>query len=278
VLQHSSGAITWFQFAAFAPYADHLTHGVFARQGGVSPAPYTSLNGGATVGDDPELVAVNRARIQATLPGNMPLFTAHPVHGAQVVEVTPEAPARSFAGATILDARADAMITRDRGLAIFWAYADCTPILIFDPVHTAIALVHAGWNGASQGVALAALQALREAFGSRPADLIVGVAPTIGPCCYEVDARVQQAFDANPLARDTAYFSTALVPAADGDLRPSLRLDLAATNCAQLLAGGVPEDHIDLSGVCTGCRRDLFFSHRMENSQTGRFAVVIGLR
>lgn len=278
MLQHTTGDMTWFQFASFAPLADLITHGIFARSGGVSAAPYASLNAGLTVGDDPALVAANRARIVATLPGQPMLITAHPVHGARVITVTEAALTDEDAHTGVIHTPADAMITEARGLGLFWAYADCTPIMIVDPEHQAIALVHAGWHGTSEAVAPAALRAMQERWGTRPAEVFVGIGPSIGPCCYEVDARVQAAFAANDVAQVNSVFTTAQVPGADGTRRSSLRLDLPTSNRAQLRACGVPEDRIEVSEFCTSCRRDLFFSHRTENSRTGRFAVVIGLR
>ncbi len=276
--QNTNGDIIWFQFDQFAAFDGLITHGVFARQGGVSAPPYATLNCGLSVGDDPARVAENRARVVATLPDHPTLVTAHPVHGTNVVEVVPEDLADEAAFARRIYTKADALITRARGVGLFWAYADCTPILLVDPAHEAIALVHAGWRGTSSAVAVNALTAMHERYGTQPDEVYVGIAPSIGPCCYEVDAPVRDAFAAHPLAAQHTFFSEIMVPTGDGDQRPSLRLDVAACNRAQLLASGVRADRIEQSELCTGCRRDLFFSHRLENSKTGRFAVVIALR
>jgi YfiH family protein len=278
VQQHTNGDITWFQFAHFAELAPMVTHGIFARQGGVSAAPYATLNCGLSVGDDPTHVAENRARVVATLPDHLPLVTAHPIHGTNVVEVLPANIVDPAALSSHVGVKADAMITQARGIGLFWAYADCTPILIVDPAHEAIALVHAGWRGTSGAVVVNALHALHEHYGTQPDAVYVGIGPSIGPCCYEVDEPVRAAFDAHPIARQHTFFSTVMVQDDHGDERPSLRLDVAAANYAQLRASGVRADHIEQSDLCTGHRRDLFFSHRMEHSHTGRFAVVIGLR
>ena len=278
VRQHTNGAMVWFQFASFAGLDDVITHGVFARQGGVSEAPYATLNGGLSVGDDPARVMENRSRMVATLPGHPLLVTAHPTHGANVIEVRPEDVATPTALAARIATKADAMITQVRNIGLFWAYADCTPILIVDPAHVAIALVHAGWRGTSGAVAVAALSAMGERYGTQPDAVHIGIGPSIGPCCYEVDEPVRAAFAAHPLASQHTFFSTIMLPDAQGTERPSLRVDVAASNRAQLLASGVQADRIEMSGYCTGCRRDLFFSHRMENSRTGRFAVVVALR
>lgn len=276
--EHHNGAIRWFQFAQFAGLDGLITHGIFARQGGVSAAPYATLNGGLSVGDDPALVAENRARVVATLPGHPPLVTAHPVHGTNVIEVRAEDVSDPAALSLRIATKADAMITQVRGIGLFWAYADCTPILLVDPAHQAIALVHAGWRGTSGAVAVAALQAMGERYGTRPNAVWAGIGPSIGPSCYEVDGPVQAAFTAHPIASQHTFFSTVMVPDGAGDLRPSLRVDVAASNRAQLIASGVHPERIEQSEFCTGCRTDLFFSHRMEHSRTGRFAVVIALR
>ncbi len=275
--ERNGGDITWFQFAQFAQFEGLITHGIFARKGGVSETPYATLNAGLSSGDDPQAVAENRARIVAQLPANPPLVTAHPVHGTNVIEVSPGLPLTEHPGAKSAIARADAMITRLRGVGLFWAYADCTPVLIVDPAHEAVALAHAGWRGTSGAVAVATLWCMRERYGTRAADVWVGLGPSIGPCCYEVDEPVREAFLSHPIAREHLYFSTVLVPDGTCGMRPSLRLDVEAANRAQLIAAGVPEEQIESSGFCTGCRRDLFFSHRMENSRTGRHAIVIGL-
>jgi polyphenol oxidase len=277
VQERNGGDITWFQFAQFGQFADFITHGIFARNGGVSETPYATLNAGLSSGDDPQSVEENRVRIMAQLTENPPLVTAHPVHGTDVVEITPVLPLTERFGAQALATRADGMITQMRGVGLFWAYADCTPVLIVDPPHKAIALAHAGWRGTSGAVAVETLREMREHYSTRPGDVWVGLGPSIGPCCYEVDEPVREAFLAHPIACEHLYFSTVLVPDGKCGMRPSLRLDVEAANRAQLIAAGVPDEQIESSGFCTGCRRDLFFSHRLENSRTGRHAVVIGL-
>ena len=276
--EQQTGDIRWFQFEQLAAFAGLMTHGVFARVGGVSHPPFASLNGGLSSGDDPQHVAANRARISAILPDIPRLTTARPVHGTTVIEVTAATPTVMQAGAQAVPMAADVMITRERGIGLFWAYADCTPILMVDPVQRVVALGHAGWRGTSGAVAVAALDALVMRYGTRPADVRVGLGPSIGPCCYEVDEPVRRAFLAHPIAREHLAFTTVMVDDDAGTQRPSLRLDVEAANRAQLLAAGVPASQIESSGFCTGCRRDLFFSHRQENSHTGRHAVVIGLR
>jgi polyphenol oxidase len=278
VLEHTTPeGITWFQFASLAACDGLVTHGIFSRLGGVSAPPFASLNCATIVQDDPEAVAENRRRVAAVLP-NLQLITTRPIHGSNVVEVLPETPGIAQPYMRVLDARADIMITRQRGLGLTWAYADCTPVLLVDPVHEAIALAHAGWRGTSQAVAVVAIEAMHASYGTRPSDVIAALGPAIGPCCYEVDEPVHAAFTAHPLASQHMFFSTLSITNQDGTSRESLRVDVLAANRSQLIAAGVRADHIEMSGFCTGCSTDLFFSHRVENGRTGRFAVVLGLR
>jgi YfiH family protein len=278
VREHLTGAIRWMQFENLSALDGFVTHGVFTRIGGVSVPPYDTLNGGLSSGDDPNAVAENRARIVAALPGHPQLITTHPIHGANVVAVTKESPYDLRVNARVLPDRADSMITRTSSLGLFWAYADCTPVLIADPAHGAIALAHAGWRGTSHAIAVATLTAMREHFGTQPEDVVIGIGPSIGPCCYEVDMPVYDAFMAHPIAREHLCFSTTTVHDADGSARESLRLDVEAANRAQLLAAGVLPTHIESAAICTGCHPELFYSHRLEHGKTGRHAVVIALR
>jgi polyphenol oxidase len=120
--------------------------------------------------------------------------------------------------------------------------------------------VHAGWRGSAVRAAGAAVDALQGAFGSRPRDIVAGIGPAIGPCCYSVGQDVVDAFADRP-----ELF-------ADG------KLDLWAANRQALLEAGVLAEHIEVAGVCTQCESERFFSHRANGGQpAGRFAAVIRL-
>ncbi len=275
--EHFTDDLYWLQFDLLAAEPT-ITHGVFSRQGGVSQPPFLGLNAGSGVGDDQDAVTENRRRIVAALPGHPTLVTVHPVHSNQVIEILPEAVQEGPALTRLIPGRADAMITRARGIGLFWAYADCAPILLVDREHDAIALVHAGWRGTSQAVVAAAMSAMTTHYGTRPNALIVGLGPTIGACCYEVDGPVSQAFAAHPFALEHAAFSTITVTDESDTRKQSLRLDVLESNYRQLRALDIPSNQIERCDLCTGCHTDLFFSFRKEHRQTGRHAVVIALR
>jgi polyphenol oxidase len=163
-------------------------------------------------------------------------------------------------------------MTREPGVFLLISYADCLPVLYFDPVQRVAALTHAGWRGTSLGIVGKTVQALAERFDSRPADLLVGLAPSIDPCCYEVGPDVREAFESLPDVQQSAVFQ----PHLDGRTDRWM-MDLKETNRRQLLAAGVTSEHIEIMPFCTSCRSDLFFSHRGEHGKTGRFAVLMGL-
>jgi polyphenol oxidase len=167
------------------------------------------------------------------------------------------------------------MVTDVPGIALCWSFGDCAPVLLYDPRHEAVALAHSGWRGAAGGIVLRTIEAMGERYGTHPAELIVGVGPAIGACCYEIQEDVLLAFRANPLVRETAVIVDRVI---EGETEPRFYLDVRASTYNQALAAGVLPEHLDDAGICTGCRTDLFYSHRREPWPSGRFVVAIGLR
>src|SRR5262249_35846310 len=253
--QTEHSAYLLFEHLAAVP---HLTHAVFTRRLGFSAPPFAGLNASSVTGDDLAVVRRNKAAIVAAL--GLPLVGAKPVHGGTWPGVGQQ-PGKPGGGgvddvermhARLRHVEADAMLSDKAGFALCWAYGDCAPILLYDPRHRAIALIHAGWRGTASLVTPRAVAGMTARYGSRPDELLAGVGPAIGACCYEVGTQVREALAREPLARETAILT---------ERSDSFYLDVAASNVQQLLAAGVPAGHIETSGYCTGCRRDLFYSH-----------------
>jgi hypothetical protein len=250
----------------------NLCHAFSTRQGGVSRAPFATLNLGASVGDDSEAVAENRRRFFGGLGiAAEQVVRLKQVHGNEVLVVNAALAGRAGFPQVLLDEGAayDAMTTDLCGLALTVSTADCTPILIVDPVRGAVAAVHAGWPSTAKRIAVETLHAMRRAYGTDPADCCVAIGPSIRGCCYEVDRPVTSA-----MASALADWEACAVPTRPGHWR----LDLAKVNRRLLESAGVPRDQIEDVGLCTACRRDLFFSHRAEQGKTGRMLNVIMIR
>lgn len=251
--------VTFYRFAGLEEHAA-VNHAIFTRLGGVSEPPFAELNLGHTVGDDPAAVEENHSRAYRVLGiSGRNIVTAWLVHGRAVRVVGWEE-----AGQVI--PRTDGLVTQTPGLVLFQRFADCLPVLFFDPVTLAVGIAHAGWRGTLAGVTPATVAAMQSVFGSRPEDLWVGIGPGIGPCCYEVGTEVIRAVDV------TFANAEALLPRVNG----AVHFDLPGANVCQLRSMGV--EHIEVAPMCTACHVDEFFSHRAENGKTGRFGVAIGLK
>jgi YfiH family protein len=223
---------------ALRPYARHaFTTRNFGSAGAID-----------TLGALAELLNVERSS----------LVRVRQVHGCDVLEVRPgEVVPPSFP--------ADALVTSDRSRPVTVAVADCVPVLLADRRYRAVAAVHAGWRGTAARAVVAAVKALERA-GVPAADLVAAIGPSIGPCCYQVDARVRdRALAASPDA--IAWFT----PDGDGHWR----FDLWCANADQLADAGIPGDAIHVARLCTAHHLDDCFSYRKEGSAAGRMFGAI---
>lgn len=255
--------VPFFRFESF-PNDGRVQHAVFTRLGGISPAPYDSLNLSVSVNDDHPSVFSNRATAYGTHGRrNDTLVHAHLKHGAKVAQV-----ARRNYGEYV--GPADGIISSEPGCGLTMNYADCSPILLYDPEHQAIGLGHAGWKGAVKDLPGALVLAMQGAFGSQPSAVMAAVGPSIGPCCYQVGEPVLSA------VRGSFNEAESLLLPDNGEdsIRQERRLlDLPEANRLRLVAAGV--QHLEMAEFCTACRSDLFFSHRADKGNTGRFGALL---
>jgi YfiH family protein len=214
-----------------------------------------------STGDTPENARLNRLRdFEALGLAGASMADVWQVHGDETIRADAPRGDRD-------PIRADGLITDRPGVSLFQRFADCVPILLYDPVRHAAGMVHSGWRGTVTRAAASPVRAMVEAYGTRPADLLAGIGPSIGPDHYpvgpEVVAAVQQAFG----------------PAVAGDLLTTHAgqtcLDLWAANARVLREAGVRQ--IEIAHLCTACHTGQFFSHRAEAGRTGRFGAVIAL-
>lgn len=227
------------------------------REGGVSLAPYDTLNLGDHVGDDPIAVAENRRRLASGLRAK-PVFLKQ-VHGVGVVQLAADTPDGT---------EADACWTRERGLVCTMMVADCLPVLLADRAGTVVGAAHCGWRGLAGGVLEALWQGMAPAAGA-PGDVIAWLGPCIGPEAFEVGPEVRAAFAEND--RDA---SALFIPHGQG----KFLADLPALARRSLAALGITDVHGNdgSRAWCTVSNPSRFFSHRRDRV-SGRFAAGIWL-
>ena len=264
MINNQRGGVNYLTFESFQ---DEILHGVFTRHGGVSNTHAASLNVGGTVGDAPESVRRNKQILFETL--NKPaasMFDCWQVHGPDYILAN--SPHNASTVTDPREYRADGLITNNSNVTLFMRFADCTPILLYDPVKKVIGLVHAGWQGTVKKAGSNMVKGFVNLFGSNPADLLAGIGPAIGPDHYIVG---KQVIDAVSIAFGEKA-KDLLLPA-ENDKK---FFDMWEANRYDLETAGVRQ--IEVSGICTACNTQDWFSHRAEKGKTGRFGVLMALK
>lgn len=255
---HEQNGLRYYSFDIFS---NAVTQATFTRRGGVSPAPWASLNLGGSVGDDPARVAENRIHVFQTM-GRDPasIHDVWLVHGTGIIYA--DAP-------RLLDqrpAKADILFTDNPEVSLYMRFGDCVPIMLHDPIKKVIGLAHAGWMGTLSGVAKTAVEGMQSRYGCKPENIVAGIGPSIGADHYEVGADVISQFH-----EKYNHDADQVLQARNG----STFLDLWTANAIQLRNAGV--EQIQISGVCTACHLEDWFSHRAEKGKTGRFGALMAL-
>ncbi len=190
------------------------------------------------------------------------LITVMQVHGETIVTVDQENYNK------VMTLEADALVTNTPGIAIGVETADCVPILLIDPLTPAVGAVHAGWRSTVRKIVQKSVTSMRDEFGSEPSRIIAAIGPAIGPECYEVDEPVM-----GPVQEAFPFWQEVATPRGND----RWGLDLVKANRIELVEAGLAESNIHALGMCTSCRRDLFYSFRAEG-RTGRMLSVVMIK
>ena len=240
-----------------------VPHGFTTRRGGVSKGYLDSLNIGMHRGDDPKNVARN-FEILADALGVVPedFVLTKQIHSDIVRKV-----GRADRGKHMVEGASpecDALITNEPGVALVVFTADCTPILLQDPVTGAVGAVHAGWRGTAMGIAAKTVEAMAREYGCDPRNIRAAIGPNIGFCCFETDREVPD------------VMVEALGDEAKEYIRPKdekYYVNLKEINALWLRRTGV--EHIEISAACTACQPEVFWSHRVTRGERGSQGAVI---
>lgn len=239
-----------------------VPHCFTTRFGGVSTGHLSSLNIGIHREDDPRKVEENYRILAKALSFSMDkLVATRQTHSDIVLRV-----GKTQWGNCLADTaeESDAIITNEPGTVLVVYTADCTPILLWDPVSGAVGAAHAGWRGTAADIAGKTVRAMEHAFGCDPKNIRAAIGPNIGSCCFETDGDVPRAM------------LDALNEGAKDCIRPSgekYYVNLKELNARFLRRAGV--QHIEISTDCTCCQPDRFWSHRYTGGLRGSQGAVI---
>jgi YfiH family protein len=251
--------LDFYRFEHFTKYPE-LLHLVTTKS---SDLPY-SFSLALHTGEDHEKIINNRKNLSRLLETDNPLhyIAANQTHSDHI-KVIQKKESKGWTSLKDTVENCDALITDTENVMLSILTADCVPILLYDKTRKVIAAIHAGWKGTKAQIAAKTVQKMIEVFGSDPKNIIAGIAPSIGSCCYEVGEDVAKHFFDSPKAftkKGEKYM-----------------LNLPFLNEQQLIGAGLVSTHIEMSHICTSCEVDRFFSYRKEKGCSGRFMSMIGL-
>jgi len=221
----------------------------------LSVSPYDSLNLGFSSGDDLEIIKRNRKIFFDSLGiSEEKLAWSKLVHGNKVL----------VADGPVKGEGCDAVITNVPGVFAAVSIADCTPVLIYDPMQKAVAAIHAGWRSTAAKIIIETLKAMKENYGTNGEDCLAYIGTCISEKSFEVGEEVAVQFD-----EDVKYYN---------EEKQKYFVDLKKENKKQLMKMGVKENNIEISSYCTVIDNDKFFSYRKEKGKTGRMLALIGMK
>ncbi len=262
-----NGEVPYYSFPSF-DRVDFVRHGFSTRLGGVSEGTFASMNLGFNRGDDPAAVSENYRRFCAAIgvKAEDTVLSAQ-THTVNVYNVTAADRGRGITrerGYTDVDG----LITDEPGLTLCTHYADCVPLFFVDPVRRVVATSHAGWRGTVGGIGQVTVERMASDYGCQPSDILVGIGPSIGRCCFEVDTPVIDEFAKLAFFDGECYVD---------DRNGKYHIDLWEVNRRYLLQAGVKAENITVTDVCTRCHPDTLWSHRYCGNARGSLAAFIAI-
>ena len=265
------GGVPYLSFKALED-TGMVINGFSTRLGGASKGRFATMNFSYSRKDDPADVLENFTRMADALGVERDrMVVSYQTHTTNVRRV-----AREDEGKGVIRERdyrnVDGLITDVPGITLVTFYADCVPLYLVDPVHHAIGLSHSGWRGTVRRMGQVTMDAMKEAFGTRPEDVTACIGPSICRDCFEVGEEVAEAFaDAfDPKYRDALYRANA---------KPGkYQLDLWKANEIIFQEAGVPKEQIHTTNICTMCNSDYLFSHRRVGEERGNLAAFLSIR
>lgn len=264
----TDGDLQYIRFECFDKFSDQLIHCMSTRKGGVSQGTCSTLNLGFNRGDEKENVIQNFQRLCSSVGINTEsLVLTNQVHNDIVRLIDDEDRGKGFSKQNDI-VGVDGFVTATPGITMVTFHADCVPVFLYEPEAGAAALVHSGWRGTLKGIAAAAVNSMKAISGVDTSRIIIAIGPSIRKCCFEVGDDVYKLFDEKYDMRSLA----------EKNARGRWLIDLQGIIKLQLIDNGICEKNIYDSGICTMCRKDLFFSYRGDSMKTGSLAAFMQIR
>ena len=253
-----------------------IVHGFSTRLGGVSEGIYSTMNLSFHRGDDMDAVMENHRRLaQAVGYDYRRLVFSDQVHETVIRKITEEDAGKGITRESDIT-ETDGLMTNVKDLPLITFYADCVPLLFVDPVHHAIGCSHSGWRGTVGEMGKKTVEAMREAYGSRPEDIFAAIGPSICQACYEVGKDVSEPFE--KLFSQERYQDVSLKNILTEKVNEKYQLDLWRANEAILLGAGILKEHLSMTDICTCCNPSYLFSHRASKGKRGNLAAFLMLK
>ncbi|MDD4504037.1 MAG: peptidoglycan editing factor PgeF [Clostridiaceae bacterium] len=246
-----------------------VKHCFTTRIGGVSQGIYNSLNTSKTKEDPIENVRRNLELVCSAIGIDYTRLVLSSQTHQDNIRVVTEADIGKGLMVTSDITNTDGLMTNIPGIPLITFYADCVPLFFLDTKNRAIALTHSGWKGTVLKIGAKTMRQMNQVYGTKPEDCLIGIGPSIGKDCFEVGQEVAQEFRYN--FDNWAEFTE---PYGNG----KFKIDLWKANKHMLMEQGVPENNITISGFCTKCNEELFFSHRRDKGRTGSMSAIMELK
>lgn len=280
---NEKNGVTYITFPKLEKYRDELIHAFSTRLGGVSKDHLAAMNLSFTRGDDPDNVMENHIRFAAALGyDEKRLVFSDQVHKTEFHKVTEEDCGKGIVKESDIK-EIDGLVTNVKNVPMITFYADCVPLMFYDPDCKVIAMAHSGWKGTVNRIGAKMIKYMGSEYGSNPKDIVCVIAPSICQDCYEVseDVAVQfieefsKDFDSGQNDKEPEEAMKELIYRKDNG---KYQLNLQKACELVLLDAGVLSEHIDITDICTCCNPDFLFSHRASMGKRGNNAAVMMLK
>lgn len=269
MIKHNVNGVIFYTFEHFDK-TGLVKHCFTTKKGGVSDGVYESMSLGVRDGDDMENVIENYRRLCGAVGFDVDkIVLSDQVHKTELRCVDE----RDFGKGLFKDSDIrgiDGLLTDKAGAVLTTFYADCVPLFFLDPVKKVVALSHAGWRGTLMEIGAKTVEKMGSDYGSSPKNILAGIGPSIGKCCFEVGAEVADEFASGlDFSKQFIYKSEKVAG--------KFYIDLWAINRRTLTNAGLPDENIETAGICTKCNHDIFYSHRQVGKNRGSMAAMMSL-